>query len=339
MPRLLTPNANYIPASARDIFTDRERSALHWDIGQLTHIAQASGYDGIELHDSRLFKHNRQLRRATSQQASVLGRLIFSFHESWVDVSDPQPIDPAQARIQATGSWAAQTKAALQRAGHRAVFRPGPDSLDHLGAIEQKLGRPDPMQYAMYPNVRGLRTVDQAKTARHPNSNIQPTIDVAAAWGTETPEEFIEEMRIRRYGGIWPSFHGDRKGKVVDGRMSHEEYLPAMLEAGLVRAVHVEVFRNDFTRFDPGRTELSIQEGRALQNDGKLAGTPLDSTFSMLRDANWAGDVTIESPLGGMESALGKLSIPNVIDLHSEMTASVRAQLPHINWDTPPQAA
>jgi hypothetical protein len=190
------------------------------------------------------------------------------------------------------------------------------------------------MQYVMFPDVHGSQRADRAKTRQFPNSNIQPTIDVAAAWGVDAPEAFIEEMRVRGYGGVWPSFHGDRKGKVVDGSMNHEEYLPAMLEAGLVRALHVEVFRTEFNRFDPDRTAVSIQEGRALLNDGELAGTPLDSTFSMLRDANWAGDVTIESPLGGMESSLGNLSIDNIVELHTEMTTNVRAQLPHINWDT-----
>lgn len=247
-------------------------------------------------------------------------------HESWVGTADPQPKDALQARVQARGSL-------VMRTGSRVLFPSGPKSLQHLGALEKKLDRPEPMQYAMFPDVHGSREADLQKTRAFPGSNIQPTIDVAACWGTNTPEEFMEEMRARGYGGIWPSFHGDRRGKVVEGHMNHEVYLPAMLGAKAIKAVHVEVFRTDFMPYDPERTRLSIREGRALQNDGDLANLPLGETFDMLRRANWSGHVSLEAPLGGMEVSLGKLSINRIVEAHTEMVSTIRAQLPHIAWE------
>jgi hypothetical protein len=247
-------------------------------------------------------------------------------HESWVGVADPEPKDASRPRVQARGGL-------VMRAGSLVLFPDGPGSLRNLGALEKKLGRSEPMQYAMFPDIHGSREADQRKTRAFPNSNIQPTIDVAACWGTNSPEEFCAEMGARGFGGIWPSFHGDRKGKVVaDEKMSYTDYLPAMLKAKRVQALHVEVFRTDFMPYDPERTKLSIREGRALQNDGNLDGLPLGETFDILRRANWTGPVSLEAPLGGMEASLGQLSMDRIVEMHAAMADTVRAQLPHIEW-------
>jgi len=330
MPHLLAPNANFIPESPTDVFFDRERSAACWDMEKLNSVVQEAGYDGIELHDSRLFPHSTQLRKATPEQAQELGHMIVKFHESWVDTADPQPRDPSAARPPIKAGLA-------MRIGSRVFFPNGPQSLDRLEALETKLGRE--LDYVMFPDVHGDTEADKRKTKRFPRSAIQPTIDVAAAWGVDSPQGFADELEERGYKAVWDHFHGDRKGKVVEGRMEQEKYLPVLLERGLVRAVHLGLYRNDFRSFDPARYRLSVQEGFALAGNNALSQYPIGETFDLLRQYDWRGNITVEAPLGGIENAYkelhpqqGKLKQADVVDLHQNMNQAVRSHLPHIEW-------
>ena len=167
MEDLLTPNLNFIPGSPRDLFLNAERSALRWDMEELDEVALAAGYDGIKLHDSRVFKHSRQLN--APEEAQQLGRLIITGHESWVGTADPQPRDSERART-------TEKVPLLVRLGSRVLFPDGPTSLENLKTLEEKLGRP--LDVVAFPNIHGDPEVDRYKSGKFLGQvAIQPTID------------------------------------------------------------------------------------------------------------------------------------------------------------------
>lgn len=329
MPHLLTPNVNFIPGSRIDVFLDAERSALRWDMEHLNEVTQAAGYDGIELHDSKLFQHSRQLHTATPEEAQKLGRLIVTMHESWVDAADPQPRNPDMAREPEKGSLA-------MRIGSRLIFPTGSESLENHKTLETKLGRR--FDHILYPDVHGDPEVDRFMSRRFSGRvAIQPTIDVAAAWGVDSPEGFADELERRKLKAVWNHFHGDRRGKIVDGRMEQAKYLPVLLQRGLVHAVHFGLYRIDFKKVDQSRYTASVNEGVVLaDNSDLLYRYPIADTFDLLREYNWQGNMTIEAPLSGMEAAhkathaSRKLTQKEIVERHHSTSQAIRAHLPHI---------
>lgn len=321
MPRVLTPNINFIPGSVRDVF-DPRRSAAVWGMERLNETTSLAGYDGIELHDANLFAHTWELRHARQAKAQRIGRQIFSLHESWVN-STTRGGDTTQTALR-------RQRLGLQVAS-RIMFPTGPRSLQQLIGIEAKLGRELP--YVVYPNEAGRLDVDQRKVHQLKQAGIQPTIDVMMAWKVDSPAGLVDQLHERGYDVVWDHFHGDRRGVAVDGRMRQDEYLPPLLAADLVRAVHIGLFRVDFRDIDPDRSAVSMTEGIALQRNGSLERLPLGDMFAELRHANWQGNVTIEASQVGMEDHLGRLPLTAITEAHHQMTDGVREQLPGIVWD------
>lgn len=331
MPHLLLPNANFIPTSTVDVLMDRERSALRWNMAELNNVVTETDYDGIELLDSNVFAHNRELHGATPIEAQQLGRMIVSVHESWVD-TNPVPKNPEARREPVRSKW-------LERWKVRAAFPTAAQSLDRLETLEQKLERD--LDYVMFPDPKGDPSTDQIKSSRFPRSAIQPTIDVAAAWGVDSPEGFADELEVRGYKVVWDHFHGDRAGKFVDARMKQTEYLPVLLRRGLVRAIHIGLWRIDFRTVDPQRFQYSVDEGAALLNNSdSLYKYPISDTFAILRDFRWQGNVTVEALLRGMEAALNegcanprKIARHEMTEYYRAIGQAIRTRLPQIDWE------
>lgn len=329
MPRLLTPNVNFLPSSPR-LLLGKEVSAARWDMDALNEVIVASGYNGIELHDTYIARHIRQLIQADPGQARYIGRYICAMHEGWQGTANPIPQPPFKpASTQTKGSLVLRTASAL-------LFPPGPKTLHRLAAIEAKLDRARPLPYVMFPDPQGRLAADHAKADRFPYSRIQPTIDVAAAWGANGAKSFIDQLIARHYRVVWDTFHGDRKGRMTDVSMRWDSLLPHLVDAGFVDQVHVSVGRYDFAQTDPHRTKMSEYEAQALagKEGRQLAKTALGDTFAYLREQEWEGDVTIEAPVSGVSAALGAIATrENLIGVHTTMTHVVREQLPHITWD------
>lgn len=320
-PQILTPNVNFIPSSRSELFNP-QHSSLAWGMEHLNNITEEMGYDGIEFHDVTVAVHAIQMRWARPEKAAELGRNIQSMHESWVHSSDPQPLNPALAREREKSKF-------VERAGAHLVFPTGRRSLKHLAKIEAKLGRDEPLPYVVYPDERGRVIEDMAVAERFPKASIQPTGDVLAAWGIDSPDGLVDQLNYRGLAVTWDHFHGDRHGKTTTRLMLQDKYLPTLLTAGLVQEIHLGLFRHDFAGVDPDRYQMSVQEGKALQNEGELAHTPLGELLDMLRVYNWPGKfVTIEMPRSGLEHIHGKLAATDVADMHRATTDYVRRLLP-----------
>ena len=294
----------------------------------LNSIVLASGYDGIQLHWARFFRHLAQLHFNPADRIRSLGRLIHNGHESWVGTSDPRAGQPYAPSHMPKGSVAL-------RAASRVLFPEGDTSMSRLASLEKKLGREGPMPHVVFPHPNGNYALDRFKAHLFPGSRIQPTADVAAAWSLPASGDFAAETRRRGYRIAWDSFHGDRAGKTTNARMGWESVLPALIEDSLVDELHVSVFRHDFAKVDPERSGVSIREGKALAGvEGhSLDGTPLGETLAYLRSQEWQGDVTIEAPLSGIAAAIGTVATrQDLIDVHTTFTTVVREALPHMQW-------
>jgi hypothetical protein len=327
---LLAANANFMPASPLQI-ADPELSAIRWDMGELNDRLANYGYGGVELHWSEVFRHCRELHRATAEEARLLGRSILSAHEGWRGTSNPVPARTCELprrHLLEQGSL-------LVRIGSVALFPTGASSLKSLKTLEDKLGRDDPLHYVMFPNQQGSMEADLAKTSIFPNSSIQPTIDVGACWNVQTIGDFVDQLVARGYKATIDSFHISRLGKMVIGNVNWQVLAEELLAQKLVPEIHVAVGRNDFANVDPERYASSVKEMRALIENGDLKDTPLGTLFGLLRAYRWTGIVTIEATMPGLHATFGRLT-PNLVhELHSGMTTGVRNALPHITtWDS-----
>lgn len=333
---LLAANASFIPGSPLHI-TNPELSAFRWGAEELNDRIVDYGYGGIELHWSNVFQHCRELRDADPAEAQVLARHIVSAHEGWRGTADPMPANPTETPVRALrdrGSLAV-------RIGSAVLFPTGAASLDQLEAVEQKLDLPDPWHYVLFPDQRGDKAADQAKTRRFPNSSIQPTVDVGACWGARSFDDFVEELSTRGYKATIDSFHISRAGKVVRGRANWRALAGRLLDEGLVPEIHVSAGRTDFANVDPERHASSMKELQALIDNGNLDGTPLGELGEMLRDRKWTGNVVIEATIPGISAALKERGnkdrlTPKLFDqLQRNMTRSVKRWLPHVTWNSP----
>jgi len=336
---LLAANASFIPGSPLHI-ANPELSAFRWGIEELNDRVADDGYGGIELHWSNVFKHCRELRDAEPADAQAMARGIVSAHEGWRGTADPMPADPAETPVRALrdrGSLAV-------RLGSVVLFPTGPESLDRLETLEQKLELADRWHYVLFPDQQGDKAADQAKTRRFPNSSIQPTVDVGACWGTRSIDDFVEELRTRGYKATLDSFHISRAGKVVRGRAHWHALADRLLQEDIVPEVHVSVGRTDFGKVDPERYRSSMKELQALIECRDLEGTPLGQLAELLRQCKWSGNVVIEATIPGLKAALdekgykGPLTAKLLSEFHRNMTHSVRRMLPHVEWESPVSA-
>jgi hypothetical protein len=186
----------------------------------------------------------------------------------------------------------------------------------------------------MFPNESGSYIADQAKTARFPNSSIQPTADIEACWDMKSPKQFVEELILRGYEATVDSFHISRKGKMVDASMNWKSLSERLLEEQLVKEVHISVGRDDFKDVDPLRYTQSVDELRSLVENKSLDGTPLGEIADLLKQHRWAGNVVIEATIPGLSATYGQITPKLLAELHSSMTAGVKQLLPHIDWES-----
>lgn len=326
---LLAANAGFIPTSPLHI-ANPELSAVRWGAEELNDRLADYGYGGIELHWSNVFKHCREMRFASPEKAQVLARGVESAHESWRGVANPKPVDTDRTPVRTDVS----PDSLVVKVGSAVLFPTGAQSLDLLERFEQKLKRPEAMHYVMFPNERGSYIADQAKTSRFPNSSIQPTADVEACWGMQSPRQFVEELVLRGYKATLDSFHISRMGKVVQEKLDWKNLSARLLEEDLVHEVHVSVGRNDFKAVDPMRYCQSVDELKSLVENKNLDDTPLGEIANLLNRHKWTGNVVIEATIPGLSETYGQMTPKLLAELHSSMTAGVKQLLPHINWES-----
>lgn len=112
--------------------------------------------------------------------------------------------------------------------------------------------------------------------------------------------------------------------------MRWQELTQALLAEGLVPEIHVSVGRTDFMNVDPERTQLSMEELRALADNGNLQNTPLGELFDILNACRWTGTVVVEATLPGLRATFGELSPKAVSEIHQGITKGVREALPRL---------
>lgn len=327
---LLAANVGFIPDS-RSQLVNSELSALRWGMQELNERLASYGYGGIELHWSSLFRHCLDLRLASPQSLPIIARGVISGHEGWRGVADPVPYDTTKTPLRPAEE---RSDGMLTKIGSAVLLPTGAASLRHLKRLEDKLGRSDPMHYVMFPDPLGRRTVDKAKTARFPNSSIQPTADVGASWGVQTVGNFGEELQLRGYKATIDTFHISRSGKIVQNGVHWKSLIDLLLRKKLVSEVHVSVGRNDFASVDPVRYAESVDELKALVENGKLDRTPLGYIAERLAHYRWSGDVAIEATIPGLAATFGAMTPEKLADIHRCLTAGVRQLLPHISWES-----
>lgn len=333
MPHLSTPNVNFLPSEPREFtqFLDPRISAAFWDMETLNDVAIRSGYDGIQLHDGR-FLHVQQLKFGSDEYVAHAGRHIQSMHEGWRGPVDPR-LPGSKGRI-------------LEKLGSAVLFPAAERTLKNLETIEHKLGRKVP--YVGFPTVGNNLEADQAKAKRLGEVRIQPNADMADNWTVAHIGSFAFQkgslpgaIKTRGFKVAYDSGHGNRKGRYASEPMYSGTYLKPLLDSGLVDEIHASVFRYDLAHVDKACADTTTFEGKALLGmDGyELKDTPLGKIFAALREKQWEGDVTLEAPLTGITKAIGSIaSKAQIISIHSRMTARIRKELPHINWDEPAAA-
>src|SRR5688572_20145112 len=219
---LLAANASFIPTSP--LHTFGSESAIRWGMEELSQRAELYGHGGIELHWSNVFRHCRDLRNASNKELRHLARGVISMHEGWRGVADPRPMDTAKTPLRPL----TERENLLVTLGSLVLLPTGTDSLKSLGEIENRLGRPEPMHYVMFPDEHGRIDVDRDKTALFPNSSVQPTPDVAACWGSNTVGDIVEGYKKRGYLATLDDFHFSREGKIVKNKLNWRDVVEAL---------------------------------------------------------------------------------------------------------------
>lgn len=327
---LLAANVGFIPTPLH--LANPELSAVRWGAEELNDRLDSYGYGGLELHWSNVFKHCREMRAASPDEARILARGVESAHESWRGVANPVPFDQGEMPRRTD----VPPDSLVFTLGSMVLVPTGAGSLNALEKLERKLGRPEPLHYVMFPDARGDYMADHKKTARFPNSSIQPTVDLEACWNARTPRQFVEELILRGYKATLDSFHISRKGKIVQAESANWKGLAGrLLEEKMVHEVHVSVGRSDFAAVDPKRYKQSVAELRALIQNKSLEGTPLGDLAELLKQHQWTGNVVIEATIPGLSKAYKKQMTPKLLaELHSGLTAGVKELLPHITWES-----
>jgi hypothetical protein len=291
----------------------------------LNEVVQEAGWGGIEFTDAHVL-HARQLRESDPDTIVALGKNIFSFYEGWRQ--------PSSGSTTEYSSW--RKANALKHILSALSFPTGPQTLISMQHIENNLKRPDRVPYILYAHPSGNIEEDKTKAQAFPGSRVQPTADLAAKWGTATPEELIEAYQVRGYGIELASFGSDRKGRNSDGDMRLAEYLEPLLDSGLVKGISISGSRPDFSNADPERVKIAEAEAEALlgRREAEFGKLPLDALFRALRTRRWEGNVTVRYPISAFRHFAGKVTLEKVIEEQRIINAVIQAQLPHITWQT-----
>lgn len=151
-----------------------------------------------------------------------------------------------------------------------------------------------------------------------------------------TPDDLADELESRELKAVLDYFHFSRIGKLVDAKFSEpEQFVETLLKRKLIHAIHLGFFRHDFKNIDPQRHQQSVDEGKALIENGNLRQYPLSDSLAMLEHYNWQGNLTVETTTAGMEASLGRIAGQDV-ELHHSLSTGVRT---HTQWLWTPAAA
>jgi hypothetical protein len=340
MSRFLTPDVNFSPATYKGKLLNNSQSTIRMGADRLLRTVADCGFSGVELHGVRSL-HLLQLALGTPA-GRRLASGTFSVHQSWNGVGEPKPNsnryprrtneDAEHIKDSRFSSWAT-----------KAIFLKGDESLRLLQRKLSKLGRSAAqLTHVIYPDISGDADVDRQTAEYYPNAAFELTADILASWNVHSPEELVAETRARRLKAAANHVHMTRKGKTVDAAIDQQEYLPALIDAGLVPNITFGFFRNDFAKVDIERVNLSYREGAALINQEDLptteqtAGRGLATTLKILKDHNWRGNVTISAPLSGMARHLGdgcETSYDTMVYNYRRLVSGVREQMSWIPDD------
>lgn len=326
----------------------------------LQEVTQIIGSDGVELMPINsplpgIESLYDELKTLSPERVAKFGGLIATLHQSFLGQAQEQP-DPRLA-IPSERLKIPQQESLLQTKLAAKVMPGGEQSLFELADIARLLGRESTMTCVVFANQQGIAEFDRAQADLFPaGALIQPTPDVLACWNIDPskaakPQRLIEELLKRRYYVAFGTFHKFRKGKVVDFRIGEDlplpedavaEYQQGLLDARMIKEVHIELNRNDFGTVDPDWSKFSQLEAIALMRGTKLLRSlPLGRRLEQLRSANWMGPVVVEFSLAGVIDALkaqGARTIKrkDVLQAHADINGNLREELPFLKSNLQP---